>query len=122
MANIQLSRNLVDITTARQANNGTRMFHDVASGCCYGSYASGYVRRIYVVRHNPVFVLGPAHLNHTQQMYPLNPRVSMGNGSYRSTRCIMIKNEADRIAMINKAADRGWNYNGSRDNNNIIAY
>lgn len=122
MANIQLSVNLVEITTPRQAKNGTRMFHDVASDCCYGSYASGYVRRIYVIRHNPVFVLGPAHLNHTQQMYPLNPRVVMDNGYYRSKSCIMISNEADRIAMINDAANRGWSYNGSRDKICIMAF
>lgn len=122
MANTQLSPNLVEITTPRQANNGTRMFYDSKSGCRYGSYASGYVRRIYIVRFNPVFVLGPAHLNNKQQMYPLNPRASIGNGSYRSTICIMIKNEADRIAMINEAADRGWSYNGSRDKNCIIGY
>jgi hypothetical protein len=122
MANIQLSANLVEITTPRQAKNGTRMFHDFVSGCRYGSYASGYVRRIYTVRNSLEFVLGPAHLNHREQMYPLNPRASIGNGLYRSTICIMISNEADRIAMINEAADRGWTYSGSRDKSYIIAY
>jgi hypothetical protein len=116
------NKNLVEITSPRQAKNGTRMFHDTVSGCRYGSYASGYVRRIYVIRRYEASTPCPAHLNHTEEMYPLNPRTSMDNGYYRSTSCIMIKNEADRIAMIDKAADRGWCYKGSRKHSKIIPF
>ena len=37
--------NLTEITTQRQSKNGTRMFYCERTGCRYGSYASGYVRR-----------------------------------------------------------------------------
>ena len=36
---------LTEVTTPRQAANGTRMFFCSDSGCYYGSYASGYIRR-----------------------------------------------------------------------------
>ena len=35
---------LVEITTARQTNNGTRAFEDPITDRVYTSYASGYVR------------------------------------------------------------------------------
>ena len=106
------NKNLVEITTPRQAKNGTRMFYDNVSHCRYGSYASGYVRRSYTVRFNDK--IGPARFNSTQCMYPLNPRATIGSDSqYKSTVCIMISDENDRIALINKAADRGWSYSGS---------
>lgn len=36
---------LVEVTTQRQADNGTQCFHDPITGCDYISYESGYVRR-----------------------------------------------------------------------------
>ena len=38
---------LIELTTERQANNGTQCFHDPIAGCDYLSYESGYVRRKY---------------------------------------------------------------------------
>jgi len=38
---------LIELTTQRQANNGTQCFHDPMTGCDYLSYESGYVRRKY---------------------------------------------------------------------------
>ena len=38
---------LIELTTQRQANNGTQCFHDPITGCDYLSYESGYVRRKY---------------------------------------------------------------------------
>ena len=40
-----MNSNLIEITTALQAKNGTRMFKCTRTGAIYGSYASGYVRR-----------------------------------------------------------------------------
>lgn len=113
--------NLVEITTPRQAKNGTRMFYDTASKCCYGSYASGYVRRSFLVRFSNT--IGPARLNSTWCMYPMNPRATISSDSlYKSTTCLMISDESDRIALINKAADRGWTYKGSYDKSLIGGY
>jgi hypothetical protein len=36
---------LIEVTTQRQADNGTQCFHDPMTSCDYLSYASGYVRR-----------------------------------------------------------------------------
>lgn len=38
---------LVEVTSQRQANNGTVCYHDPITGCDYLSYESGYVRRSY---------------------------------------------------------------------------
>ena len=38
---------LVEVTSQRQANNGTVCYHDPITGCDYMSYESGYVRRSY---------------------------------------------------------------------------
>ena len=38
---------LVEVTSQRQANNGTVCYHDPVTGCDYLSYESGYVRRSY---------------------------------------------------------------------------
>jgi hypothetical protein len=36
---------LIEVTSQRQADNGTQCFHDPITGCDYLSYESGYVRR-----------------------------------------------------------------------------
>lgn len=38
---------VIELTTQRQANNGTVCFHDPITNCDYLSYASGYIRRKY---------------------------------------------------------------------------
>lgn len=38
---------LVEVTSQRQADNGTVCYHDPVTGCDYMSYESGYVRRSY---------------------------------------------------------------------------
>jgi hypothetical protein len=43
----KIVENLIEITSPRQAKNGTRQFYCPRNRCCYASYASGYVRRIY---------------------------------------------------------------------------
>ena len=42
---------LIELTTERQANNGTQCFHDPMTGCDYLSYESGYVRRKFYSRY-----------------------------------------------------------------------
>lgn len=42
---------LIELTTQRQANNGTQCFHDPIAGCDYLSYESGYVRRRIPVQY-----------------------------------------------------------------------
>ena len=41
----------IEVTSQRQADNGTVCYHDPITNCDYLSYASGYVRRKYSVRN-----------------------------------------------------------------------
>lgn len=49
---------LIEVTSNAQYRNGTRMFFDPQTGVAYGSYSTGYSRRIL----------------QDGKMYPLNPR------------------------------------------------
>ena len=58
---------LIEVTTERQANNGTQCFHDPIANCDYLSYESGYVRRKYSSRNyrgyvqNTIYQLNKKH-------------------------------------------------------------
>lgn len=45
------SLRLIEVTSQRQADNGTQCFHDPITKCDYMSYESGYVRRKYSARN-----------------------------------------------------------------------
>lgn len=45
------SLRLIEVTSQRQADNGTQCFHDPITNCDYMSYESGYVRRKYSARN-----------------------------------------------------------------------
>jgi hypothetical protein len=45
------SLRLIEVTSQRQADNGTVCFHDPITNCDYMSYESGYVRRKYSGRN-----------------------------------------------------------------------
>ena len=77
---------LTEVTTTRQAANGTRMFFCSASNCYYGSYASGYIRRGI-----PTNVPG-GPVSHI--FYQLNKK-SRGNR-------ILIHSEAHRLAELDR--------------------
>ena len=77
---------LTEVTTSRQAANGTRMFFCSASNCYYGSYASGYIRRGI-----PTNISGSAT---SHIFYQLNKK-SRGNR-------ILIPSEAHRLAELDR--------------------
>ena len=92
---------LQEISTPRQKKNGTRMFLCPRTNVKYGSYSSGYVRRIY-----------PGN-RYKEMMYQLNPvrrfpvrYIGQDNRLWSYTRVerIMIPNENDRLQLINKRA------------------
>ena len=95
------NHSLKEITTKRQLKNGTRIFLCPRTNVKYGSYTSGYVRRIY-----------PGNIR-KEMMYQLNPvkrfPVSFTTKddrpwSYTRVLRIMIPNENDRLQLINKRA------------------
>ena len=77
---------LTEVTTPRQAANGTRMFFCSNTNCYYGSYASGYIRRGI-----PTNIPGSST---SHIFYQLNKK-SRGNR-------ILIANETDRLAEIDR--------------------
>jgi len=48
---------LIEVTSQRQANNGTQCFHDPITNCDYFSYESGYIRR--KPKHTAIYQLNP---------------------------------------------------------------
>lgn len=92
---------LTEITTPRQALNGTRMFLCRKHGVKYGSYASGYVRRIYP---------GTTHKEMSYQINSVNRFFSSftscdGRVWERTlTKRIMIPDENDRIEFLKHKA------------------
>ena len=76
-----------EITTPRQAKNGTRAFLCSRTGAIYTSHSNGYVRR---------------------QMHP-STRGSQGHsGQYQinpTAKRIMIMEEADRLTLIERRAE-----------------
>lgn len=96
----QSLNNLKEITTPRQAKNGTRMFQCLTTGDLYGSYASGYVRRKNVNGDSQRFYqLNP--VNVTKQTHKLNNGTEYVHSQYKR---IMLPNESDRLALIERRA------------------
>jgi len=92
---------VIELTTQRQANNGTVCFHDPITNCDYLSYASGYVRRKY------------SKLNwrgdKITTMYQLNPikkvkvRPTWTNRDIEITERILIHNPKYRLELLSRA-------------------
>ena len=98
-----LNKDLIEITTPRQAKNGTRAWKCSRTGALYGSYASGSVRR------TPLdFQFGYK----TQTRLNATRKVKHQNG-WTQTQFISIPREEDRIALIDhrSAAYKGFIYN-----------
>ena len=63
------SLRLFEVTSQRQADNGTVCFHDPITGCDYMSYESGYVRRKYSAKNWRGNVINTVYqLNKTRQV------------------------------------------------------
>jgi hypothetical protein len=57
---------LIDVTTKKQGENGTRVYYDRATGVNYATYEKGYVRRLIPNYHSRFKAF---------HMYPVNPRI-----------------------------------------------
>jgi len=63
------SLRLFEVTSQRQADNGTVCFHDPIANCDYMSYESGYVRRKYSAKNWRGNVINTVYqLNKTRQV------------------------------------------------------
>jgi hypothetical protein len=99
------SLRLFEVTSQRQADNGTVCFHDPITGCDYMSYESGYVRRKYSAKNWRGNVINTVYqLNKTRQV-PVTYTGWDGN-LYSSTKTerILVSNHEDRMDIIYRAA------------------
>ena len=87
---------LIEVTSQRQADNGTVCYHDPVTGCNYMSYESGYVRRSYKTK---------AWWNGEEitAIYQLNPHRQVDGKFGKTTQRIMIDNHDNRIDLIARA-------------------
>jgi len=103
----------VEVTSQRQADNGTLCYHDPITNCDYLSYESGYIRRSYKSKSyysNKMF----------ETIYQLNPK---SKGYYKSeytgkiyetTARVMIQDPKERMDRLAKAV---VNYRNTKKNN-----
>lgn len=94
---------LVEITSQRQADNGTVCYFDPIANCRYMSYESGYVRRQYQDKNWRGHLITTIYqLNKTRQAL----RVSSWSGcEYFQTERILIPTHEDRLDLICRAVD-----------------
>ena len=88
-----MNSNLIEITTQRQLNNGTRMFQCIKTGDLYASYSSGYVRRKSAGSDRFY------QLNKKNITKKFNKQLNM---NFSNTKRIMIESEQDRLSLINQ--------------------
>jgi len=90
----------IEVTSQRQADNGTICFHDPITKCDYLSYESGYVRRSYKTRS---WCTGKV----IETIYQLNPtkkvQVKGVWSDYSKTERILIHNPKYRLELLARA-------------------
>lgn len=95
----------IEVTSQRQADNGTVCYHDPIAKCDYISYESGYVRRAYTRSH----ITPKGYKYKNRSIYQLNPtrltpRLSSWDGSrYYEKERLMVMDPAQRMEIIVKA-------------------
>ena len=95
-----MNNNLIEITTALQSKNGTRMFQCTRTGAHYGSYASGYVRR----KVNGNQTEGRFYqLNKQETFQTFNKQLNM---AFTRTSRVLIDSEADRLDLIKQRSSK----------------
>mgnify|MGYP001024986933 CR=1 FL=1 len=94
---------LVEVTSQRQADNGTVCFHDPITNCDYLSYESGYIRRSYTRNYKNYKGYEWSH----RTIYQLNPTKKSTyewNGkTWPSTERIMIHDPNYRLELLTRA-------------------
>ena len=110
----------VEVTSQRQADNGTICYHDPITNCDYLSYESGYIRRSYKTK-----LLSSAARSYyggkfNETIYQLNPqrkgyyKSSYNCKIYETTARVMIQDPKERMDRLAKAV---VNYRNTKKNN-----
>lgn len=92
----------IEVTSQRQADNGTVCYHDPITNCDYLSYETGYIRRSYKTKS---WRTGKV----LETIYQLNPKrngvwVSPTTGKeYPAVQRVMIPNHEERTELLVRA-------------------
>ena len=92
----------VEVTSQRQADNGTICYHDPITNCDYLSYESGYIRRSYKLASWRTGKM-------METIYQLNPQrkvdwVSPYNGQvFKVTERVLIEDAQERLNLLARA-------------------
>ena len=70
---------LIEVTSQRQANNGTVCFHDPLTSTDYMSYESGYVRRKYTTKNWRGYKIVTIYQLNKTKMVPISFTDYLGN-------------------------------------------
>lgn len=96
-----LSLKCLEVTSQRQADNGTICYYDPITGCDYLSYASGYIRRSYRTTSN--------RTGFNKTIYQLNPTRTVDwkcpytERIFKCTERIMINSQEKRLDRLARA-------------------
>jgi|SaaInlV_125m_DNA_1040241.scaffolds.fasta_scaffold43988_4 hypothetical protein len=110
----------VEVTSQRQADNGTICYHDPITNCDYLSYESGYIRRSYKTKllsstarsyyggkfHETIYQLNPKRKGYYKSEYT--------GKIYETTARVMIQDPKERMDRLASAV---VNYRNTKKNN-----
>lgn len=92
----------IEVTSQRQADNGTICYHDPVTNCDYLSYDSGYIRRAYNTKSWRTGIS-------IRTIYQLNPQrkgtyyCQYSGNIYETTVRVKINDPAERLNRLAKA-------------------
>ncbi len=96
----------IDVTTNRQRSNGTTIFLDSNNpGVYYGSYQSGYVRRIVATQNTRSDLnTGETTQWNSDNIYQINRRCQTSEGNGITS--VLLPRSNDRLSRIQEMADK----------------
>lgn len=96
----------IDVTTRRQASNGTQMFLDTSNpGVYYTSHLSGYVRRIITTQtHYTDLMTGKTYSANSDINYQINRRCNTNSGNGITS--VLLPRLNDRLSRIQEMANK----------------
>ena len=94
----------IEVTSQKQADNGTVCYHDPIANCDYLSYENGYIRRAYT-RHYTTSYGDKYKVRNIYQLNPQKRRLMVWDETteWMATERIMIPKHEDRMEKLAKA-------------------
>lgn len=95
---------LVEVTSQRQADNGSVCYHDPITNCDYISYASGYVRRKYSARNWRGKLITTVYQLNKTQLVPIKYTFNGTTYNSQKTERVLEMDPQARMEIIYRAA------------------